>query len=182
MGRAWQTIEPVERVYVLPRCSVILYADAGSGVLGAEQWRAKSLEDLRIRESFDQVKEYQTGIPYPTVRHLGENHEISFDSVWNVAAKMVRNTSYILDVTFRDASLGTSTNGYVRRFYYGVTTSSRDIGSRDGNEFASSNSLSANYYNEIEGSNSSQAGGSWTEEADGGTYSPDPTRAGDETC
>lgn len=159
---ATQSMTPVSQVYVLPRCDVALYADAGSGVLGALVWTAQQVDNLRVSERFNEVEHFATGVPYAETHHLDGKHELTFDATWNVAAALARNTSYILAVTFNNANLN-GANAWVRRFYSGVTTSSRDIASRDANEFGSSNTLRAQYYVETTGSGTPPAIGPGTE-------------------
>jgi hypothetical protein len=164
---------PVTRAYVLPRCSVAIYETVDDGdTLGTLVWTAQSVDNLRISEAYDEVQEFATGIPYPETHHLAERHELTFDAVWNVAAKMVRNQQYILAITWQDAALGASTNHWVRRFYVGVTTSRRELGSREGNEFGSSNTLRAKYYVEEEHDGEIPEGGS----------EPGGTKPGDPVC
>lgn len=177
----WQTIQPVNRVFVLPRCDIALYEDAGNGVLGSLVWTVESMESLRISESFRVVLDYLTGIPYPRRRHLDATHQITFDAVWNVSARLSRSTRYILSITWLDASISNTPKGWVRRYYHGVTTSDRDISSRDGNEFTSSNTLDAEYYVESEDGDATQRGGAW-QTPQTGTYTPDPVVPGTETC
>ena len=157
----WQTVTPVDRVYVLPRCNIELWEDAGDGVLGDPVWTAEEVENVRIREELNTVFEHRTGIPYAKAHHLDERHEIVFDAVWNVDAVLGRNTEYILGITFQDASLYTETRHWVRRFYHGVTTQARDLQSRDGNEFVSSNTLIAQYMEETDGGAAAPGAGGW---------------------
>lgn len=155
MGNYRQTMSPVPRVYVLPRCSVALYETGNGDItvdnpLGNMVWVAQQVDNLRIGEHYDEVEQFATGSPYPDIHHTREHHEIIFDAVWNVGAKLKRNTEYQLVMTFQDASLGNQTGHFLKRFYYGVTTPSRNIDSRDANEFGSGNTLRAKFYEETE--------------------------------
>lgn len=156
MGNYRQTMQPVSRVYVLPRCCVALY-NVGAGdivdgePLGDPVWTAEQVEGIRISESFVEFEQFATNSPYPEIHHLNERHEISFDAVWNVAAKMKRNTYYILALTWQDANLSAATTRHwIKRYYFGVTTAGRNIESREGNEFLSTNILRAQHYYEQE--------------------------------
>jgi len=136
----------VSKVYALPRCTVSLYVLVGDEGLGALVWLGQSVENLRIRESFDEVRHQPTGIPWPEIHHTNEEHEITFDGIWNVMASMQRNVQYALQIAWEDANLGAAATSTITRKYVGVTTSSRDIASRDGNEFVSTNVLKAKYH------------------------------------
>lgn len=143
-----QGMSPVGNVYALPNCEISLYATGEDNTLGALLWSAQQVQTLRVRESFVEVEHWATGLPYPEVRHVGERHELEFEAVWNVAAAMSKNVEHVLAVTWKNATLSGTGSSWVRRFYNGVTTSGRDIGSLDGNEFTSSNALRAKYYTE----------------------------------
>jgi hypothetical protein len=137
----------VTNAYVLPRCTVGLYTE-GSVLL----WTALSVENLRVSESYDFEVRKPTGIPYPDIHPTTEHHELTFDAIWNISAVMGR-TSRILVVVFRDGGFGATTKAWVKRVYYGVLTARREVGSREGNEFTSGNTLQALYYTESTGTN-----------------------------
>ncbi len=159
MSIPFQSMQPVPRVYTLPRSRVELYTTGDGDTLGSLVWTAYQVDNLRVHEAFTEVLQFYTGVPYPETHHTLAIHEISFDAIWNVGAKLQRNTEYILAITWQDASLGTGSQSYVRRFYGGVTTSSRDIGSREANEFGSGNVLKAKFYSETVGGGSAHDAG-----------------------
>lgn len=145
-----QLLHPVPSVFTLPRCQISLFEDAGDGVLGEELYTARNVESFKSAERLTQIEVTPTGIPHPEIHSMGEHHELSWDGVWNVAAKMKRGDAYILAVTWQDATIEKDERAWQRRYYQGVSCASRDITSRDGNEFTSSNALSAKWFVEAE--------------------------------
>ncbi len=142
----------VPRVFVLPRCSVEVFeTDPISLTAGDSVWSAKQVDNLRITENYNEIERFSTGIPYPETHHTDERHSIIFEAIWNVEARLARNQAFIMVINFDDATQRGSARSFVNRTYYGVTTSSRDIGSRDANEFGSGNTLKAQYYAEETG-------------------------------
>lgn len=139
----WQQVNPVSRVYTLPRCSLQLHLLSGDTSLGALQWTSVNTESLNVHEAFQEVTFQSTGMPWPEVKHINEIHELSWDGIWDVLSIIQPNTQYALVVTWRDANLANASQSTVTRRYVGVTTSSRDIRSRDNNEFTSSHVLRA---------------------------------------
>jgi hypothetical protein len=135
MTNPFQTMQPVERVYALPRCNLSLYADEGDGAQGSLIWTAKQVDDVQVDERFEEVEEFETGNPFPTIHHLNERHEINIGAIWNTAIRLSRNVEYILVATFQDATLRASPDSTLTYTWFGVTTSSRKAGSRNGNEF-----------------------------------------------
>ncbi len=144
-------MQPVARVYTLPRSTVELYTAGDDYTLGSLVWTALQVDNIRIHQAYQEVLQFYTGVPYPETHHTLESNEISFEAVWNISAALHRNTEYILVITWQDASLGDGSRSWVRRFYGGVTTSSRDINSREANEFGSANVLKAKFFSETSG-------------------------------
>lgn len=177
----WQTQQAVQRVFTLPRCDVALYEDAGSGVLGSLVWTARNLENVRISESFVPYEEWLTGQPYPRIRHLHSRHGIALDGVWDVNLGLRRNTQYVLAITWLDASLSASPQGWIRRYYHRVTTGDHEIASRDSNEFTGGLTLQAQYYIETSDGDDTQSGGTWTT-PETGANTPEVIGSGTETC
>ncbi len=141
-----QSMTAAANVYTLPRCSVSLWT--GDTTLVESAWTAEQVDDLKVRETAVEYEYWPTGAPYPETRHRNIGHEIEFDAIWNVAAALAQNVEYILAITWQNATLSGTGTSWVRRFYHGVTTSAREISSRDGNEFGSSNTLKAQYFTE----------------------------------
>jgi hypothetical protein len=149
MTEPFQTMQAVARVYVLPRCDISLYADTGNWTKGSLLWTAKQVDNLRVSERWDEVEEYQTGLPYPVTHHFNERHSLTIDSLWQIAMAMARNTEYVLVCTFKDASLSAATRTTVTRTYYGVMLASREIAARDSNELGATTSLNAKHMDEV---------------------------------
>lgn len=151
MTPQYQTMQRVPRVFVLPRCNIRIWATGESGTVGALNFQAQNVKGLRISEDFNEVEEFLTGVPYPDNHHLDARHSVTFDAVWNIGAKLVRNVEHVMEIVWLDASLGPASRAWVRRFYSKVTTSSRHIESDDSNEFGSGNTLKAKYYVQSQG-------------------------------
>ena len=116
-------------------------------VPGASALVLKQLENIRVADKFQAVRTPFTGIPHPVPFHLGEEHEITADGIWDVARLMERNHDYILTITLRAATwLASSDNApWYRIYYYGARTDSADMSVRDGNEMLGTQTITASF-------------------------------------
>jgi hypothetical protein len=137
--------QPVANVYVLPRATLELFEDVGDGVPGASALILKQLENVRVADRFQSVRTAFTGIPHPVPFHMGEEHEITADGIWDVLRLMERNHDYILTITLRAATWVASADSapWHRIYYYVARTDSMDMTARDGNEMMGSQTITA---------------------------------------
>ena len=141
-----QTQQPVDYVFTLPRCDMALHADAGNGTIGELLWAMENVDSARFAGNYETVERRLTGVPHPVRHQTAERHEISIDAVWNIAGALRRGQEHILAVTWLDATEQKHDREWQRRYYVGVTMGSEDVNSRDGIEFTSAHTLTANYY------------------------------------
>lgn len=143
---SFQTQQPVASVFVLPRARLELFEDADDCELGASALVIKQLENVRLSDRFDAVRTKFTGVPHPEPFHLAEEHSISADGIWDIAAAMQRNHDYILVITWQEGSLKIEANSaWHRLYYFKARIDATEAGSRDSNEFTGTLNISASY-------------------------------------
>lgn len=149
---ATQSQLPVSSVYVLPKAELALYEDMGDCTPGPVALVLKQLENIRVARRLNSVTMKFTGMPYPTPFHMEDVIEITADGIWDVNRLLERNTSYILVLTMRAATLGNgSAAPWCRIYFYVARTNSSDLSSRDGNEMVGSQTISAQYTDNTSG-------------------------------
>lgn len=136
-----------ERVFTVSAATVSLYQIDGDGeVVGDPVWLGACAEGVKLAYRFEQVVSRPTGVPYPKVHHVNEEHEISIERLWVVDGQefqMERNQRFIMQIEWEEPSGGSGTH---TRTYYGVTNQSADMESREVFEFLQNQVFAAEYF------------------------------------
>ncbi len=136
-----------EQVFTVSAAVINLYLIDGAGaVVSTPVWIGACAEGLKLLYRFDIVKSRPTGVPYPKVHHVNEEHEIRIDRLWVIDGQdfeMERNQRYVMQILWEDPNGAAGTH---TRTYYGVTNNSADLNSEGHFELRHDQVFNAEYY------------------------------------
>lgn len=136
-----------EQVFTLSAATINLYLIDGDGAVVADPvWMGACAEGLRMAYRFEKVVSRPTGVPYPKVHHINEEHEVTIDRVWVLNGgefEMQRNQRFILVIEWEDSDWEAGSH---KRTYYGVTNNSADLVSQEVHELKQNQVFNAEYF------------------------------------
>jgi hypothetical protein len=142
----------IEAAYSVPLSNVTLWQPNSFGnPFGSVIWTANCLEDVGIKDSFEEKLSRPSGTRYPATHHVNESHFINLPGLMDFSMVMQRNQYFVMYIAWLQGDLGPyAPNPRWRdRTYFGVTymdLAANGRGPEGGNEIHQRQNFRAQFY------------------------------------
>lgn len=146
----------LEAIYTIPFATISIYAtDLSGNASGDPLWTGACIEDLKLSDSIIQEFSQPSGARYEIAHARNEKHTIEADGLMDFSWSPIRNTTYLLYLTWLQADKITGVRAWRDRTYFDIVPMASNVGGRGENGSAGniqSRTWSAAFYMESNGS------------------------------